>query len=136
VSESIGYYRKTVAIRQEIAQVDPKNERATTSLASAYRRLGLSLLASGQTAEAIDHLRRGLALKTPPSETSVQVELASAYNELAGESGKPAEARARRERARALLANLQRDHELNADGERLLKEVAASIECSRASVIH
>src|SRR5207244_8787607 len=58
--EALAHYRKTVKIREELAQIDPNNARATMSLVSAYYRTAGVAVDSGEIETALDLLQKAV----------------------------------------------------------------------------
>jgi len=61
-SDALTAYRRTVALREEVAAADPSDQRAAISLASGTDKLGVALHKSGDLAASLRSLERAAAL--------------------------------------------------------------------------
>jgi tetratricopeptide (TPR) repeat protein len=55
-------YRRTIALRQEVAEADPSNQRAAVGLASAHDKLGVTMHKAGDLPGSLRELERSAAL--------------------------------------------------------------------------
>jgi tetratricopeptide (TPR) repeat protein len=131
LQEALEHYRKTVKIREELAEVDPNNARATMSLVSAYWRTASAAIEAGDIENALDLLKKAvktLAQSKNPDPGSVRsrTELAQVYA-VYGKSyaavGDAGEARDWFGRSKQICTGLRGSGKLNADGADLLQSV-------------
>jgi serine/threonine protein kinase/tetratricopeptide (TPR) repeat protein len=85
--EAMASYRKALAIRQKLADLNPAVTRFQTDLANSHRILGLLLWNTGKPEEAMLAFRQGLAIfqklaDANPAITEFQVGLAQNHNNI------------------------------------------------------
>ncbi|HTP36657.1 MAG TPA: tetratricopeptide repeat protein, partial [Candidatus Acidoferrales bacterium] len=61
-SDALAAYRRVLALRTEVAEADPNDQRAADALASAVMRIGTTLYAMGDLAGSETELHRAVAL--------------------------------------------------------------------------
>jgi tetratricopeptide (TPR) repeat protein len=130
--EALEHYRKTVKIREELAEVDPNNARATLGLVSAYWRTASVSVAAGDIQTALDLLPKAVKVlaesKNPdPGSVRSRTELANVYA-IYGEAytatgGGAAMARHWYERSKQIFTDLRGSGELDANGADILRGV-------------
>ncbi|MFN7933732.1 MAG: serine/threonine-protein kinase [Bryobacteraceae bacterium] len=86
---ALASYRKALAIRETVAQQQPRNAAAKQDLASIYQRMSAILKVTGdhKQALALDHKTiaiRSSLLQADPKNRQLQRELASSYTSLGG----------------------------------------------------
>jgi non-specific serine/threonine protein kinase/serine/threonine-protein kinase len=77
-------YRKAVAIREALADANPRNAEEQYALAESHRLLAFLLADAGDLADALDHTRRAQTIteqltKDNPSDEKIAQEMADAY---------------------------------------------------------
>ena len=80
-------YRRTIALRREVAEADPSNQRAAVGLAAAHDKLGVAMHKAGDLSGSLRELERSAslyhALVKPGSDWETERDLAEVHVDLA-----------------------------------------------------